>query len=547
VTVQRRRVLRKGGAIVALLAVAPGTVMVGAKTGRPLPRADAQAYYRASHALPARLLLNASGQRIPPSFEGLSIESSELLRYARASAAFDQVTGLLRTRGGRMLLRVGGSSADRTWWQTTRQRPPRGVSTIGASWIAGLKSLSRRDHLRVLLDLNLAVHAPVLEAKLAAAAARALLPSTLAGVEVGNEPNLYPYQPWLDRQRTATSERRLALDWTQRYSPHTYREDYRNYAIAIRHKLSGVPLAGPNTTNPDPAWLSAVAGLGNLSPLFLSIHRYGLSTCWPKWSSGYATIRRLLTERSTEGLARSVRFAAMFAHQNGMRLQLTELNAVSCGGKHRVADSFATALWALDALFELTRAGVDGVNWHLRPNTPNAPFQLTTTGIRPLPELYGLVLFAQIAAHGELMRTDLISAPGLHLKAWAVRHGRALTVVLIDKGARPAAVTMPVPAATATPATLRSLRAPSVGSVRGVRYAGRWMGSDGRWRGREVTVRVHPRGGVYRIHVPPGSAITLTIESRPLLRRHRLPPATRPKARSPAGARCVGASSTAGS
>jgi hypothetical protein len=33
-----------------------------------------------------------------------------------------------------------------------------------------------------------------------------------------------------------------------------------------------------------------------------------------------------------------------------------------------VSDTFATALWAPDALFELLRAGIDGVNVHVRPS-----------------------------------------------------------------------------------------------------------------------------------------------------------------------------------
>ena len=41
-----------------------------------------------------------------------------------------------------------------------------------------------------------------------------------------------------------------------------------------------------------------------------------------------------------------------------------------------MANSFATALWAPDVLFELLNAGVDGVNWHIRPSTLNAPFNL---------------------------------------------------------------------------------------------------------------------------------------------------------------------------
>ena len=47
------------------------------------------------------------------------------------------------------------------------------------------------------------------------------------------------------------------------------------------------------------------------------------------------------------------------------------MNAVSCGGVRGVSDTFASALWALDTLFEFSRVGVDGVNFHTVPNTIN--------------------------------------------------------------------------------------------------------------------------------------------------------------------------------
>ena len=65
--------------------------------------------------------------------------------------------------------------------------------------------------------------------------------------------------------------------------------------------------------------------------------------------------------------------AIAFAHKRGMGFRLTEVNSVSCGGNPGVANTFATALWAPDALFSFIDAEVDGVSWHIRPNTVNAP------------------------------------------------------------------------------------------------------------------------------------------------------------------------------
>jgi hypothetical protein len=195
-----------------------------------------------------------------------------------------------------------------------------------------------------------------------------------------------------------------------------------------------------------------------------------------------------------------------------MQFRVTELNSVSCGGNAGVADSFATALWAPDALFELIRAGVDGVNVHLRAHSLNAPFQLTAGGIKAFPELYGLVVFAQVArANSRLLNSTLASSPLLHLKAWATRAGSLTTVLLINKGAREAIVTIPAPGADPRAAVLRRLLAPEIGDERFVRYAGRWIGSDGRWHGRELTGAARAIRGVYHVLVPAFSALTVTV------------------------------------
>ena len=48
----------------------------------------------------------------------------------------------------------------------------------------------------------------------------------------------------------------------------------------------------------------------------------------------------------------------------GKKLVWGEGNALSCGGKEEVSDSFAAALWALDNLFETAVRGVYKVSAH---------------------------------------------------------------------------------------------------------------------------------------------------------------------------------------
>ena len=69
-----------------------------------------------------------------------------------------------------------------------------------------------------------------------------------------------------------------------------------------------------------------------------------------------------------------------------------------------VSDTFASSLWATDALFSLLRAGVDGVNVHTLPDAAYELFAFSRhdgrwqRSVRPV--YYGLELFAQAAPAG---------------------------------------------------------------------------------------------------------------------------------------------------
>ena len=160
-------------------------------------------------------------------------------------------------------------------------------------------------------------------------------------------------------------------------------------------------------------------------------------------------------------------------------LWVSEMNSVSCGRTPGVEHSFATALWAPDVLFELVRAGVDGVNWHVRPLTFNAPFRLRARAIEPMPELYGLAVFAHmLGPDARLDAVHVSSASVVHLKAWAVRSRGATSVLLINKGGFAARVTLRAGKGRGA-ARIQRLLAPSVGSnsrrdFRGSLDRGRW-------------------------------------------------------------------------
>jgi len=488
-------------ASVTVLCVLLGASAASAAVGRPV-LAKAR-----SGAVPVRVDMTGPSQRIPPSFLGISVEADELLSYARGGPVVDRALSLLRPASGDpVLLRVGGRSADDTYWNLAPLNAPRGVFELDDNWVEQLAALARRDRLRVTLAVNVAVHSPAMAAGLAHAVFQALAPGGLVGLAIGNEPDLFGHQPGLQAERVPSTIPSTPLEWTRGYSPSRYRSDYLDYARALAGAVPGVPLAGPETASLTLEWIHVLSGLGPLSPGSLTVHRYPFSSCWASDSPMYPRLSSLLSERASAGLAGGLRGAIAFARRARMSLRVSELNSVSCGGRPGVSDSFATALWAPDVLFELIRAGVDGVNWHIRPQMINAPFELAAGAIDPLPELYGLALFAQLMGVDARRVGVRVSSPGgVHLKVWAVRSRRRTTVLLINKGSRAASVTLPV-ARVGSRVQLERLSAPSISSRYGVRLAGRVIGSDGRWHGRSIILPLRSSDRRYRFLVPGYSA-----------------------------------------
>jgi hypothetical protein len=489
-----------------------GSVCRGLCVGLLVAMSVGPVAHAGAHPVPARALVRFTTQPepIPAGFEGVSFEYNELPRYAHAGPPVDRALSLIHPNDGRrLLLRVGGQSADRAWWHTAGPVPTGGLD-IRNSWLTDLGGLTRRDHLDLLLDVNLAVHSPKLAVAFLRAVGGEVGAGVVEGAEIGNEPNLYPHETWLVHQRTASTERGLPFDWPAGYGPLAYHYDYLAYARALRRVFPGLELGGPNITSAQPDWLSAVENLGPMRPDFISLHRYPLSTCWPRHSAGYPTIGGLLSERASRWLADSVGPALAAAGQDRAGLRLSEINAVSCPGGRGVADSFATALWAADTLPEFVRAGVRAVNWHIRPHMLNAPFDLNHGRLTVRPELYGLILFAALDQASALLSGGRVTGPEpVHLKAWQSDTPRNRTILLINKGA--ADVTVTIPTDAQHPAgTLRRLIATGINATGGVTYAGRWVGPDGRWHGPDTSTTIHSRRGAFHLTVRGYSAITLT-------------------------------------
>ncbi len=461
---------------------------------------------------PVKVTFWGNGQAVPADFFGLSIEYDELHTYEQSGVLFDRVLRMLKPSGGRELaLRLGGKSADHMLWEPdpkTAPSPkslPRGVFQLGQTWLNDLVKLVRAEHLRIILDLNLAVHSPSMAASFASAVRQALPKGALAGLEIGNEPDVYHYQPLLTRERVATTTADTPRRWWSNYSSLDYRRDYLTYVRALHGRLGRVAVGAPDITRPITPWLTDLTGLGGNSPSFLAIHRYGASGCFAPTSTAYPTVPNLLRNANAEGLAASVAPWVRFAHARGKGLRVSEINSVSCGRDGGVANAFASALWSTDTLFSMVRVGVNSVSWHIRPGTLNAPFHLSRRGLRAEPELYALAVFKKMTeGKARLLRSLASNSASDHLSVWTVKSGRTFRVLLINKGWQTLQVSLRG-IRQVHRAEVRWLSAPGVRATGGIRFAGQRIGSDALWKGRAHVKTVRLRGGHYHLKVGPYS------------------------------------------
>lgn len=455
------------------------------------------------------------GRPVGAGFVGLSIEYPALTAYAGSdpvaiNPVFEQLVRNLAPNQ-RPVLRIGGDSTDRTWWPLRHVVRPHGVTySLSARWLAVTRALAEGTGARLILGVNLeADHPPI-----GVAEARALLsgigtPSVLA-LEIGNEPNWYATLPWY-----RNSGGHLVFGRPGTYDLQAFAAEF----ASLRRRLPKVALAGP-TVGALP-WLQNLGRFLAAEPAVrvVTVHRYPLNRCFTTpGSPNYPTIATMLSPSASRGLANGITRYVRIAHRRGDTFRIDEINSVACGGKAGVSDTFASALWALDAMFAVARSGADGVNVHMFPAARYSLFTFHRAHARwsafVRPEYYGLLMFAQAAPPGARLLT-LARTGSPDVRAWATRapDGRLRLVLINDDVWHSHVVTVRLPERAAT-ISLERLTAPSAWARRGVALGGQSFGArsrTGKLAGAPVAGGITPGPGGYLVTLPSASAAMVTV------------------------------------
>ena len=450
---------------------------------------------------------------IPSGFVGLSMEFYAVHEYTGSdpNAINPVLVQLIRnlTPGQAPVLRIGGDSTDETWWPVPGVLPPRGIDyPLTQGWVRTTAALAKTLGAKLIVGINLMLNQPAL----AAVEARALLTglgSSLEAFEIGNEADLYGALPWY-----FTSTDKAVYGRPPSYNIGDFIEDFSDE----RSAFPAAPIAGPSFANLPwmsaglSQFLAAEPGLG-----LVTFHRYPLRGCnVSEGSPAYPTISNLLSDYSQSDLAQGLAPYVAMAHAQGLQFRVDEMNSVACAGSHGVSDTFASALWVLDTLFEMANVGVDGVNIHTLPGARYELFTFSHDGSWQAdvhPEYYGMLMFAQAAPPGSRL-LPVSGVPDGPLKVWAtLAPDGTIRVVLINEDSSSAQSVLLNAPGNSSSATVEQLTAPSIGATDGVSLGGQSFGDEtdtGALAG-PATTTISSLLGLYTLTVPAASATMLTL------------------------------------
>jgi len=314
---------------------------------------------------------------IPPDFAGLSFEKN-CLKKGYFNPHCDTLIRLFQTCGIKSL-RIGGNSVDTNTLST---------DTAGMHYTrAELDSLflfAQQAGCKILMGLNLKDS----RASLADTEASYVMQyqnSGLFGFEMGNEP---------DRYRKST------------YSYHDYIQDYMTYYNTIKPSNPAAVFTGPGCASNFEyftlPFCREMAALPSRPLSMLTQHYYG----GLRDEFGISEqIDSLMSKYKLFHVSEEVKRLVRCADSSGIKFRMSECNTIDKGGQKDVSNSFASALWALNFMYELAYDTCAGVNIHGGLGGAYTVFSRDSNIYRARPIAYGILAF-QIGSKGRFISSS---------------------------------------------------------------------------------------------------------------------------------------------
>jgi uncharacterized protein (TIGR03437 family) len=423
----RREVLHRLGALGA------GSLLSGAS--QPIPSGP---------ITPATVTVtNTVAGVVGPGFAGLSYEKSQMTNPFFSPQNANAI-GLFKLIGP-SLLRIGGFSADEmTWTPNGAGRTP---GQVAPSDIDALSGFLKAAGWQVLYGTNLAQSTPPLTAAEIAYAVKSL-GSSLYGIEIGNEPDLYP----------------------GKYFPSTwgfpdYYTLWQSFAAAIRAQSPGVPLTGPTVAWEVGSFVAPFAEAEGTNVSLLTSHYYR-----GNGNAAFATAEFLVSPDA--GIVKQCQAMLAIGQSVAVPYRIAETNSFWNPGAPNVEDSYASALWVIDHLFACASNGSQGINLHGGGQANHTPIADSNgVVVEPRPEFYGVIFFT-LAGSGTVLETT-IDVNSLNATAYAIEaQNGAYSVIVNNKDqTQTLHVTLILPQ-SAQSAQLIQLTGPALDAATGITIQG---------------------------------------------------------------------------
>jgi hypothetical protein len=318
-------------------------------------------------------------------------------------------------------------------------------------------------------------------------------PSSIYGIEIGNEPD--KFGTWSAQQ-------------TQ----------YERFADAIL-ATPGALLVGPGCTSGSAASFSSpfadseAAKYGSKFVL-LTQHSYVAGA----GSSDCSLPNLQITTSKLTGIFDTIKAAATKNKLPGWRMD--ENNTCSGHGQQGLSDTLIAALWAIDYMFESAKRGASGINFHngetgMDGTNPFYYEPIKENGgvvVQVQPEYYGMLLFSQAGA-GSMVSTT-VTPSVQYFTAWAIKANGFTSVVLNNRNAAGgvnATVNMGAAVGSASAIYLQGTPAGNLTATEGnVTLAGAKVSVAGDWPRNPPYIQT-VSGNNVSVYVPPASAVLVRV------------------------------------
>ena len=304
-------------------------------------------------------LTNVTSPRpVSPNFVSFSLETSSVQGWVGSNASAVKPSFLTLMRALMLtpnapgpILRIGGNSADTSWWNPSNlPLPPNITYSIQPLDVQVTTNAVRAINGSAVFGLNFRRASNDSWAVAHAQGIDQWGDWSRTTLEIGNEVDLYGGNGIRNSSFTYAE---YDVEWTQ------YAKDIAAAVPRAPAKLfQGLTVAGrgwyPNITAYSTEHQRVLATV--------SVHAYPTTHC----NGRVVTIPQILADAASNTDATDL--SAYNLPSNlaalGIPLQLGEGNSASCGGYPGVSNVFASALWALDDLYNLAGIGMRGFNYH---------------------------------------------------------------------------------------------------------------------------------------------------------------------------------------